>query len=60
MREVQRWVHEVTIHTRQRSEEVEMEEDVMMEGVRGGGEGCRVARYPDEMAARKMLDLRRW
>ena len=57
LKEVQRWVHEVTVHTRQMSEEVG---DEVAEGVREGGEGCRMAVYPGEMASRKMLDLRRW
>lgn len=56
LKEVQRWVHEVTIHTQQQSDD---DEEDNMRHVGGGG-GCRMAVYPDEMGTRKMLDLRRW
>ena len=55
LKEVQRWVHEVTIHTQQR----EVEETLAL-GEGGGGREVRMAVVPEELASRKVLDLRRW
>ena len=56
LREVQRWVHEVTIQTQHHP--LEMEEVMLLE--EGGRREDRMAVVPEEMASRKVLDLRRW
>ena len=55
LKEVQRWVHEVTIHTQQQREAEEV-----LSLAEGGGREVRMAVAPEEMASRKVLDLRRW
>jgi hypothetical protein len=67
LKAVEQWVHEVTLETQQ--------QDVMVENTAqrlpvvtlpaGGREGvvdgeCRLAVCPEDMASRKVLDLRRW
>ena len=64
LREVERWVHEVTLHTQQQQEPhpavSPTEEEDRGRGEVGNEEECRLAAYPEDMASRKVLDLRRW
>ena len=59
LKEVQRWVHEVSVHTHHQQQQLGVGEGGLpLE--RGGGREVRMAVVPEEMATRKVLDLRRW
>ena len=72
LEEVQRWVHEVTIHTQQQGMSEEAfpvgtlpdgtggRGGVTERGERGNGAERRLAVDSEELASRKVLDLRRW
>lgn len=62
LREVQKWIHDVTIQTQQEMLETRSLPTVTLPDVEQGSElgDPRMAVSPEDMASRKVLDLRRW
>lgn len=60
LREVQKWIHDVTIQTQQEILETRSL-PTLQDGEQGSELGDpRMAVTPEDMASRKVLDLRRW